>query len=196
MSGSGRLDAAFDRARFGDRALLDLHPLRPTAAQAADRVRRWLLERQVLGVTEALVITGRGKHSVDGVSPVRTAVQAALSRLRREGVLASVTEHSAGSFVVALAPIGQRLDAPARRRDPAPPRPPKLRQLEGLPDELVMALEELAARRLDALGIVAPTPGQVVDEMGHVFSRLVGANAPSEAVLHDAIRRALDDLDA
>lgn len=195
MAGGGRLDAAFDRARFGDGAWLDLHPLRPTAAQAADRVRRWLLERQVMGMTEALVITGRGKHSAEGVSRVRTAVAGALARLRREGVLTAVREHSAGSFVVTLAPIGQRLDAPARRRDPAPPKPPTVRQLEGLPDDLVMALEDLAARRLDALGVTAPTPGQVIDEMGHVFSRLVGAHAPSEAVLRDAIQRALDELD-
>lgn len=187
--------AALDAARFGSGATLDLHPLRPTAVQAAERVRRWLLERQVQGLSEVLVITGRGRHSPDGESPVRTAVQGALARLRREGVVDGVQAHTEGSVVVTLAPIGRRLDAPARRRDPLPPKPSPVRQLEGLPDDLLMALEELAAKRLEALGLAAPTAGQIVDEMRHVFSRLIGTHAPSEDALREAVQRALDALD-
>ncbi|MCU0623166.1 MAG: Smr/MutS family protein [Gemmatimonadaceae bacterium] len=190
------LDAAFDRVRFADAARLDLHPLRPTAPQAAGRVRAWVLERQVQGFSEVLVITGRGRHSEGGVSAVRASVHRALARLTREGVVSAVTERTPGSVVVALAPLGARLDALARRRDPAPPARPPVRRLEGLPDDLVEALEGLAAARLEHLGVTAPTAGQVVDEMRHVFSRLVGTQAPSEDALRAAIERARDELDA
>lgn len=189
------IHAALDRARFGDAAILDLHPLRPTAAQAAERVRQWLAERQVMGIAEALVITGQGRHSEDGVSPVRAAVQSALGRLQREGVVAEIQEHTPGSTVVRLAPLGRRLDAPSRRRDPAPPKRPPVRRLEGLSDDLVEALERLAAARLERLGVANPSPGQIVDEMGHVFSRLAGTQAPSEAALRTAIERATAELD-
>lgn len=189
------LEGAFDRVRFGESARLDLHPLRPTAPQAAARVRAWVLERQVMGLAEVLVITGRGKHSDGGVSAVRTAVHRTLTRLIREGVVATVAEQTPGSVVVTLAPLARRFDAVARRRDPTPPPRPPVRRLEGLPDDLIEALEALAAARLEHLGVSAPTAGQVVDEMGHLFSRLVGAQAPSEDALRAAILRARDELD-
>lgn len=190
-----RVAAALDAARFGDAGRLDLHPLRPTARQAADRVRAWCLERQVQGLDEVLIVTGRGRHSDEGVSPVRTAVQQALHRLVRDGVATRVREHTAGAFVVTLAPVGARLDAAPRRRDPAPPPPTPVRRLEGLSDALVEALEALAEARLERLGIARPSAAQIVDEMQHVFSRLVGTRTPSEAALLEAIRRAHDALD-
>jgi hypothetical protein len=185
--------AALDRARFGA-AVLDLHPERLPAHLAVDRVRRWIQGQQVAGVAEALVITGRGRHSPQGYSTVRDAVGTALRRLVREGALTAVTAHTEGSFVVALAPVGARLDAAPRRRDPAPPPAPPVRRLEGLSNAVVEALEALAAERLDGLGVRHPTPAQVIAEMGHVYSRLVHAHGASETALAAAIARARAEL--
>lgn len=185
----------FDRLRFPPTATLDLHPLRPSAAQAAERVRRWLQERQVMGLTEVLVITGAGRHSEGGASPVRTSVRAMLQRLARAGVVARVQEHTAGSVIVTLAPLHTRFDAPARHRDPRPPAPTPVRRLEGLSNAVLEPLEALAAARLERLGIRQPTPGQVVSEMGHLFSRLAGVHTPTETALIGAIERAAADLD-
>lgn len=191
---AGGLAAALDRARFGA-MVLDLHPLRPTALQAAAHVRRWVLEKQVAGAREALIITGRGRHSPDGTSPVRDAVSVALTRLTRDGVVQGAAPHTEGSFVVTFAPLTARLDAAARRRDPAPPPPSPERRLQGLPDHLVEALEDLAAARLDRLGVQRATSEQVVSEMRHVFSRLVRERALSDDALSEAIARARAELD-
>jgi hypothetical protein len=152
------------------------------------------LERQVAGVPEALVICGRGRHSPDGASPVRAAVAAALARLTRDGVLRTVVAHTEGSFAVTVASLGARLDATARRRDPVPVPPAPERRLQGLPDSLMESLEALAAARLEHLGVLEPTPGQVVAEMGHVFSRLATERATSEDALASAIARARAEL--
>lgn len=186
---------ALDLARFGATGILDLHPLLPSAARAAGLVMAWVRERQLMGLPEALIITGRGKHSADGVSPVRDAVRGVFPRLLREGVIQHVVSQTEGSFVVQLAPVGQRIDANARRRDPSPPKAPPVRTLEGLSNETVEALEAYAARRLEQLGVTAPTSGQVIQEMGHVFSRLVGTHGTSEAALRNALATATRDLD-
>ncbi len=186
---------ALDEARFGATGILDLHPLRPSAARAAARVMSWVRERQLLGLREALIITGRGNHSTDGVSPVREATRGVFPRLMREGVIAHVEAHTEGSFIVQLAPVGQRIDAHARRRDPQPPKPPALPALEGLSNDTLEVLEAYAARRLELLGVTAPTSGQVIQEMGHVFSRLVGTHGASESALRSALDLAARDLD-
>lgn len=175
--------------------MLDLHPLRLSANLAAARVMTWVRERQLMGLREALIITGRGNHSPGGVSPVREAVRSVLPRLIREGVVTRIERQTEGSVVVQIAPMGQRLDASARRRDPLPPKAPPVQTLEGLSNDTIEALEAFAARRLEQLGVAAPTPGQVVQEMGHVFSRLVGAHGASEDALRAALDRAAQELD-
>src|ERR687890_2298779 len=106
------LQRAFDEARFGNDRTLNLRDRLPTAEQAAERTERWLRERQVLGGGEVLLIPGRGNGSEGGVSVVRDAVLRRLASLRRRNVVADVREHTAGSFVVALAPLAALVDAP------------------------------------------------------------------------------------
>jgi hypothetical protein len=199
--GSGRvasLGRAFDEARFGPARTLDLHLLRPSAAQAAQRVETWLQERQLQGATEALVVTGSGNNSDErGVSPVREAVVTRLARLKRTGIVTAVQEHSAGSFIVMLAPISRRFDAPARNRDPKPPAPVVPAQLQALDAGTLEALGALARLSLDQLGLKNPSDGQIEHEMRSQFARLSqGLPAPpwTGPVLREAISRAHDEL--
>lgn len=166
------LASSLEAARVGPAGRLDLHPLRPSPEQAVRRVRDWLAERQVQGLAEALVITGRGAHSADGDAPVRTAVARLLRQLRLEGVLTGVSESGPGGFAVTLAPLAARLDAIPRRRATPPPTGVRRAVLEGLDADVLALLEDVAARRLDHLGLRAPTAAQVADEMSRVFSRL------------------------
>src|SRR5690606_37219832 len=99
------LSRAFDELRFGADRILDLHELRPTAAQAAARTEAWLREKQAGGAAEVLVITGRGRNSDGGVSPVKHEVGRLLARLRRGGVVRESHPHAEGAFVVVLAPL-------------------------------------------------------------------------------------------
>ena len=111
------IERAFDELRFGANRILNLRALQPTALQATALCERWLREQQVLGVDEALVITGRGNNSVDGYSPVREAVVRLLPSLRRRNVIAGYAEHTAGSFVVTFAPVRALFEVPRRRRE-------------------------------------------------------------------------------
>jgi hypothetical protein len=152
----------------------------------------------VLGADEALVITGRGNNSVEGYSPVREAIVKLLPSLRRRNVIAGYAEHTPGSFVVTFAPVTSLFETPKRRREkPAPaPRPPSL---QGLDDETVRQLRDLAAMSLAVLGLNAPTRAQLEDEMLRQFSVLsaaLPAGADREALLQQAMLRAAEEYEA
>lgn len=192
------LDRAFDEVRFGGQRTLNLRAMQPTALQATQLAERWLREQQVLGADEALVITGRGNNSVEGYSPVREAIVKLLPSLRRRNVIAGYAEHTAGSFVVTFAPVTSLFETPKRRREkPAPPpRPPSL---QGLDDETVRQLRDLAAMSLAVLGLNAPTRAQLEDEMLRQFSVLsaaLPAGADREALLQQAMLRAAEEYEA
>lgn len=144
-----------------------------------------------------LIITGRGRGSVDGIAVVRPAVQRRLARLRRQGVIAEVREHSPGSFAVTLAPLRAMLTAQRRAKDPPLRRPSDPLALSSLEPATRSALRALALRTLELLG--APrTDALVNDEMTHQFSRLaaaIGAGPNREARLRQAARVALAETD-
>ena len=193
------LSRAFDEARFGPERILNLRERLPTGDQAAERAELWLRERQVLGGGEVLLITGRGSGSEGGVAVVREAVLKRLASLRRRNVVAEVHEHTAGSFVIRLAPIAALVDAPRRKRE-AMPAPPDPSALKGLGAETRAALRELAVRALDVLGIHAPSKQFVSDEMVRQFVALApglpAAGATGrESALRAAIARAMEELD-
>lgn len=192
------IERAFDELRFGANRILNLRALQPTALQATALCERWLREQQVLGVDEALVITGRGNNSVDGYSPVREAVVRLLPSLRRRNVIAGYAEHTAGSFVVTFAPVRALFEVPRRRREKtaAPVRPPTLAALD---EETVRQLRDLAALSLAVLGIQSPTRAQLEDEMQRQFAALSAAlpdNGDREALLQQALLRAAEEYEA
>src|SRR5918992_4314091 len=112
-----KLWQAFDEARFGSERTLNLRAALPTADEAARRAEAWLRQQQIAQAGDVLIITGRGKGSPDGLSVVREAVIRLLYSLKRKGVVASHEEHTAGSFVVTLAPMHALLEAPRRQKD-------------------------------------------------------------------------------
>jgi hypothetical protein len=192
------LQQAFDEARFGTLGTLNLRAEMPTVEQAVVRCEQWLRLRQIEGVAEVLVITGRGAGSVGGVSPVREAIAALLPSLRRRNVVRGFQEHTAGSFVVQLAPVRALFETPRRRREKprvAPPVSPQLAALE--PDTLAL-LAELAMLQLATLGVRAPTDVIVEDEMLRQFVALspaVGAGDDAEARLQQALLRAIEEAE-
>lgn len=188
---------AFDEARFKGRTL-NLRESLPTAAEAARRAESWLREQQVAAAGDVLVVTGRGNNSEGGVSPVREAVIRLLHLLRRRGVVSSHAEHTAGSFVVELAPLQALIDAPRRSRDTAPaPKPAAPPSLDALSDETRTLLRDLADRILESLGVQDKAPF-VKDEMLRQFGLLAAGlpadtpGAQREQALQAAIRRTLD----
>ncbi len=186
------LKRAFDEARFGADRTLNLRASLPTPDEAVRRANAWLRERQTSGADEVLIITGRGNGSDGGFSVVRDAVEKALRRLKRQGVVHLFVEHSPGSFVATLAPV-RRLWESARRT--APPRSdiPGGATLGGLDPETATLLRALAERSLDALGVEA-SESFVQREMATQFAALIRgipAGKDRETRLRDAIRRAL-----
>jgi hypothetical protein len=194
-----RVWKALDEAEFGARNTLNLRESLPTAADARFRAEAWLRERQVSKAGQVLMITGRGNNSPDGISAVRQSIVALLPLLRRRGVVEKWVEHSPGSFVVTLAPIGALLEAPRRKKDRTSPQAPTSPQsLEGLDASTLALLHHLATRSLEALG-VRDTDKFVEGEMLSKFNSLAGALGPGVAAeerLRDAISIALDELDA
>jgi hypothetical protein len=181
---------AFDELRFGPRRTLNLRSQLPTPADAAAQCEQWLRRQQVEGATEVLVITGRGQRSVGGVSPVREAIARLLPSLRRRNVIRAWSEHTAGSFVVELAPVR------ALREAPVVTTRPELAALE--PDTLAL-LAELAQQQLFALGVREPSRTQIDDEMQRQFAALspaIGSAGDAEARLQQALVRAIEELDA
>lgn len=189
------LKHALDEARFGAERTLNLRASLPTAPEAVRRAEAWLRERQVAGVAEVLVITGRGNSSEDGHSVVREAVARLLQSLRRQGVVDGSTQHTPGSFVVVLAPTRRLWEAPRRKKEPRPPAAAAL--APGLDPVTEHLLRELATRSLHALG-VHHTAAFLDREMAKQFTALLRGlpDGPDrEQRLRDAIRRALDDDD-
>ncbi|MEX2179692.1 MAG: hypothetical protein WD801_13330 [Gemmatimonadaceae bacterium] len=192
-----RLLSAFDELRFGPRGTLNLREGLPSAKDATARAEAWLREHQVRGTKEALIVTGRGNQSVDGVGVVRGAVERLLFSLRRRGVIASHQEHNPGAFAVQLAPIRALVDAPARRRERGAPPPAEGGVIPGVSPMAETLLRELAECSLSALGVKADA-SNVVDEM-HRHLRAIVPGLPGGAQMDDrlcdALRAAIAEYD-
>jgi hypothetical protein len=189
---------AFDEAEFGVKNILNLRESLPTAADAQYRAEAWLRERQISGVGEVLIITGRGNQSPGGVSAVRAAIVSLMPSLRRRGVVAEWREHSPGSFVIKLDSISSLLTAPRRKRDrAAPAEPSDPRVLAALDSSTLKLLRRLAIRSLENLG-VRESEKFVEAEMLTKFNSLasgIPSGEGSEAKLRAAIAAALEQLD-
>jgi len=192
------LRQAFDEVRFGAARTLNLRLSMPSAREAAERVERWLRQHQVQQSAEVLVITGRGNGSEGGVAVVREASIRVFHEMRRKGVIEGFVEHTAGSFVVTLAPMRALLDAAPRRREqtpvPAPAEPVTLAALDG---ETRRLLRDLAERSLDALG-VRDRGSFMESEMLRLFGSLAATVPPGpdrERRLQAAIRSAMSEYE-
>lgn len=189
---------AFDEARFGRDRILNLRASLPTGAEAARRAEAWLRERQASSAGEVLVITGRGRGSLDGVPIVRDAIVRLLPALRRAGVILDAGEHTEGSFVVRLAPLQALVDAPRRRRRTPVAAAPDPQGLEGLDRETRDLLRRLAAMALSALGMRDPPDPFVSEEMVRQFATLsaaVPAGPDRESALRAVVLRAMEEYD-
>ena len=186
------LHRAFDAARFGASKTLDLRSRMPTAADAVRRAELWLRQAQMERAGEVLVITGRGLGSPGGVGVVREAIAAHLGALRRRGVVASVGEHTPGSFVVTLAPVRALFESVRRSRVRATgPDPVDPTLFAALSPDTRVALQELAECTLDELG--APRSARFVkDEMQRQFTLLSGALQPGLADPDGRLRELID----
>ncbi|MEO8879186.1 MAG: hypothetical protein ABI446_02200 [Gemmatimonadaceae bacterium] len=150
--------------RFGAERTLNLRTHLPSREQAMKRTENWLRERQMSRAKEALVITGRGNSSPDGVSVVRESIVQLFASLRRRGVLHEVIEHTPGSFVVTFAKLNAVRDAAQRARNPHEPPPRDPAGLSALEPATRAMLRQLAKRSIEELGIEA-TPSFVEQEM-------------------------------
>lgn len=191
-----RIQKAFDEIRFGPARTLNLRETLPSGDEARARADSWIRAKQVERAGELLVITGRGKGSEGGVAVVRKAVLALFPSLRRRNVITKWEEHTAGSFVVTLAPMSAMFEAPNRRREPAAAIPiPE--SLSALAPDTLRLLRELAVASLMMLG-AKDSERFIESEMTTKFSKLTaalsGAEDP-ESELRAAIRHALDELD-
>ncbi len=191
----GTVFAALDEVRYGAANILNLRESRPTVADAVARAESWLRERQVARVAEVLIITGRGNGSEDGIPVVREGIVRLCSRLRRQGIVRSVGEHTPGALLVAVAPVSALVDAAPRRRHAERVSRPDPARLAGLAPATRDALRELAERSLDDLGAQLGDRAQVEAEMLRLFGRLA-PSAPSEGDLLRLITSAHDELDA
>jgi hypothetical protein len=191
------LHQAFDEMRFGADRTLNLRTHHPSREQAVRRAENWLRERQMSRASEALVITGRGNNSPDGVSVVREALVQLFASLRRRGVIDQVVEHTPGSFVVTFAKLNAVRDAPQRARNPHEPPPRDPAALAALEPETRALLRRLAKRAIEELG-VEPKPSFVEQEMLAQFAAAasgVPAGADREQRLRDVLRAALHEYD-
>lgn len=200
MPGSHRTPAllhALDEARFGAERTLNLRTHHPSREQAVKRAENWLRERQMSRAGEALVITGRGNRSPDGVSVVREAIVRLLASLRHRGVVKGVVEHTPGSFVVTFAPLTSVRNAAQRSRNPHPEVPDDPVALRALEPATRAMLRRLAQRAIEELGVRATT-AFVEKEMLAQFSA-AAAGVPDgpdrEARLRQALGAALHEYD-
>jgi hypothetical protein len=194
------LQHALDEARFGSARTLNLRAAMPTVLEATRRASAWLRERQMAKVGEVLVITGRGAGSEGGVSVVREAMLRLFTQLRKTGVISDFSEHTAGSFIVTLAPVTALFEAGKRSRRESGPIPviAEPGALRGLEVETLVLLRRLADRALDALGVQVRSVATIESEMERQFARLGGgvpAGHDREARLRAAMRTALDEFD-
>lgn len=186
---------AFDEARFGATRILNVRDPLLSGAEAARRADGWLRAKQVERAEEVLVITGRGAGSVGQVAVVREAVRKLLNRLRRQGVVAEVREHTSGSFAVTLAPLRAMFEAPLRTRDGqsgrqhGTPTGRGVAPLPGLEPATLALLRRLATHSLDSLGMPAPDEGFIAAEMARKFSLL--ARAAGDTLSEESLRAAL-----
>jgi hypothetical protein len=113
-------------------------------------------------------------------------------------VIADFAEHTAGSFVVTLAPMSAMLGAAKRRREQAPgPPPAEPPTLAALKPETREVLRVLAERSLDTLGVKDRGPF-VQGEMLRLFGVLgasVREGPDRERRLRQAIAAAMNDFD-
>lgn len=191
---AGSVYSALDSVRFGQANILNLRESLPTVAEATGRFESWLRQKQVEGVAEVLVVTGRGNNSPGGVSPVREGVVRLIHSLRRRNVIDRYEEHTPGSFSIQLASIGAMVDAPRRRRErPKPAGIPADASSLSRADKRV--LRDLAERSLEALGI-KQTSEFMEAEMGRQLASIRAAlgGSPDAASLSAALRVALDQL--
>ena len=188
---------ALDDARFGPARTLNLRNSLPTVRQAEARTESWLRERQASRSGELLVITGRGNQSPGGISPVREAIVRLLASLKRRGVVAAVSEHTAGSFVVTPAPLSALREAARRSREPAIPPLADPASLRNLNAATRRTLRLVAQRALEILG-VHDFERFLEEEMLAQFS-FVAAGIPEgpdrEARLQAALEALLHDYD-
>jgi cell division GTPase FtsZ len=184
---------ALDEARYGAERTLNLRDALPTPDEAAARLDRWMRQQQVDRAGEVLVITGRGKGSAGGVSPVRVAVVKRLSQLQRMGIVAGVRAHTPGSFIVRLAAVRARA-VEAERAAPVVVPPPDASALQALEPQTRTLLRQLADCELQALGVRERGPF-LAEEMVRQFARLAHelADGPDrEARLRAAAEEALE----
>jgi len=184
------LRQAFDEMRFGVDRTLNLRTHHPSREQAVKRAENWLRERQMSRAEEALVITGRGNNSPDGVSVVREAIVQLFASLRRRGVLNDVIEHTPGSFVVTFAKLNAVRNAPQRARNPHEPPLRDPAGLAALEPETRAMLRRLAKRSIEELGVEA-TPSFVEQEMIVQFAA-AAAGVPEGPDRELRLRGALD----
>ncbi|MEP6491588.1 MAG: Smr/MutS family protein [bacterium] len=189
------LRQAFDEVRFGASRTLNLRASLPTVDAAVVRTEAWLRQQQVERAAEVLIVTGRGNHSEGGVSVVRAAVLRLLQALKRRGVVAGHEEHTAGSFIVTLAPVSALWESPRRNRGrgviEATPSPPSLDDLDA---ETRTLLRNLAERALEGLGIKDTATflqGEMLKQFGAIAAS-VGDAPGRETRLRAAIRASLD----
>ncbi|HEY5544723.1 MAG TPA: hypothetical protein VIK50_01605 [Gemmatimonadaceae bacterium] len=185
---------SLERVRFGRLRTLNVRASMLTGAQSAARVDAWLRSKQVELSGEVLVITGRGAGSLGGVPVVKEATRRVLNRLRRLRVIESFGEDTPGSFIVVLAPLRSLLEAPARRRTPAPTLTRQSSGIQGLRRETREQLRYLATRAIDALGVKDASDGLVAEEMVRQFT-MIARTAPqgvdADRWMNGAIARAL-----
>lgn len=190
------IQKAFDEIRFGPSRTLNLREWLPTADEARTRADSWIRGKQAERAGELLIITGRGKGSEGGVAVVRQAILALFPSLRRRNVITGWEEHTAGSFVVTLAPLNAMFEAPRRRREPEVRlRVPE--SLAALDAETLGMLRELAVASLMTLG-VHDAERFVEAEMTDKFAKLAAAVTHSEdpeTELRAAIRNAIEELE-
>ena len=191
------LREAFDEVRFGADRTLNLRASLPTGAEAARRLEAWLRQHQAQRSDELLVITGRGRGSVDGIAVVREAAIRVFHELQRKGVVKDFAEHTPGSFVVKVVPMQSMVDARHGHRAPDVPPPPSPPTLAALDETIRERLRVLAERSLDALGIrdrTAFVEGEMLRQFGALAAD-AGEGADREARLRAAIERAISELD-
>lgn len=187
---------SLERVLFGPLRTLNVRASRLTGQESAARVESWLRSKQVELTGEVLVITGRGAGSLDGIPVVKEATQRVLDRLRRLGVITSYGEDTPGSFIATLAPLRSLLEAPARRKTPAPASSRRTPSILGIKPETRERLRYLATRAIEALGVKAATEAQLASEMARQFS-VIARTAPSgvdaDKWIDGAITKALNE---
>ena len=187
---------ALEEVRYGPNGLLNLRDSMPTETEAVTRAEAWLRERQVMGIAEVVIITGRGSGSPGGIAVIREGVRKVLNSLKRRGVVDKFNENGPGSFLVSVAPLKRLFEAPRRRRESSSRRESST-VVAGLSSEAQSELRLLALASLRSLG-VAESVNLLESEMARQFSLIV-ASLPEgtnrDSVLTEALRRARQEYE-